>query len=108
MTHIIVIGGGPGGTAAATRAAQLGAQVTLIERADLGGNCVNRNCIPLTSLLASVELHRRIGQASEMGIEVGPAKLNVAAMAARKDQIVLGLREGMAGLLPTFSIEIVP
>jgi len=107
MPDIIVIGGGPGGTAAATRAAQLGAQVTLIERADLGGNCVNRNCIPLTSLLASVELYRRIGQAGEMGIEVGPARLNVAAMAARKDQIVLGLREGMAGLLPTFGIEIV-
>ena len=108
MPDIIVIGGGPGGTAAATRAAQLGAQVTLIERADLGGNCVNRNCIPLTSLLASVELYRRIGQAGEMGIEVGPARLNVAAMAARKDQIVLGLREGIAGLLPTFGIEIVP
>jgi len=108
MPDIIVIGGGPGGTAAATRAAQLGAQVTLIERADLGGNCVNRNCIPLTSLLASVELYRRIGQAGEMGIEVGPARLNVAAMAARKDQIVLGLREGIAGLLPTFGIEIAP
>ena len=41
MPDIIVIGGGPGGTAAATRAAQLGAQVTLIEGARLGGNCVN-------------------------------------------------------------------
>jgi dihydrolipoamide dehydrogenase len=108
MPDIIVIGGGPGGTAAATRAAQLGAQVTLIERAELGGNCVNHNCIPLTSLLASVELYRRIGQAGEMGVEVGPARLNVAAMVARKDQIVQGLREGMAGLLPTFGIEIVP
>src|SRR5512136_3036147 len=107
MPDIIVIGGGPGGTAAATRAAQLGAQVTLIERAELGGNCVNRNCIPLTSLLASVELYRRIGQAGEMGIEVGPAKLNIASMVARKDQIVQGLREGVAGLLPTFGIEIV-
>ena len=107
MPDIIVIGGGPGGTAAATRAAQLGAQVTLIERAELGGNCVNRNCIPLTSLLASVELYRRIGQAAEMGIQVGPASLNLPAMIARKDRIVQELREGMAGLLPTFGIEIV-
>ena len=107
MPDIIVIGGGPGGTAAATRAAQLGAQVTLIERADLGGNCVNRNCIPLTSLLASVELYRRIGQAAEMGVQVGPASLNLPGMIARKDRIVQELREGMAGLLPTFGIEIV-
>jgi len=107
MPDIIVIGGGPGGTAAATRAAQLGAQVTLIERADLGGNCVNRNCIPLTSLLASVELCRRIGQAGEMGVQVGPASLNLPGMIARKDRIVQELREGMAGLLPTFGIEIV-
>jgi dihydrolipoamide dehydrogenase len=107
MPDIIVIGGGPGGTAAATRAAQLGAQVTLIERADLGGNCVNRNCIPLTSLLASVELYRRIGQAGDMGIQVGPASLNLPGMIARKDRIVQELREGMAGLLPTFGIEIV-
>ncbi|MBW2561822.1 MAG: FAD-dependent oxidoreductase, partial [Deltaproteobacteria bacterium] len=54
MPDIIVIGGGSGGTAAATRAAQLGAQVTVIERAHLGGMCVNNNCIPMSSLLASV------------------------------------------------------
>ena len=105
MPDVIVIGGGPGGTAAATRAAQLGAQVTVIERAQLGGNCVNNNCIPLTTLIASVELYRRICHADEMGIEVGPAKLNIANMIARKDQMVQDLREGMAGLLPTFGIE---
>ena len=108
MPDIIVIGGGPGGIAAATRAAQLGAQVTVIESAHLGGNCVNYNCIPLTSLLASVELYRRIVQAGDMGIQVGPASLHVPGMIARKDQIVQSLREGMAGLLPTFGVEVVP
>ncbi len=107
MPDIIIIGGGPGGYAAATRAAQLGAQVTVIERAHLGGNCVNNNCIPLTSLLASVELYRRICHAGDMGIQVGPASLNVPGMIARKDRIVQDLREGIAGLLPTFGIEIV-
>lgn len=107
MPDIVVVGGGPGGTAAATRAAQLGAQVTLVERAVLGGNCVNHNCIPLTSLLASVELYRRIGQAGDMGIQVGPASLNVPGMVARAGRIVQDLREGIAGLLPTFGIEIV-
>lgn len=107
MPDIIVIGGGPGGTAAATRAAQLGAQVTLIEGARLGGNCVNNNCIPLTALLGSVELFRRIASAAEMGVRVGPATLDLPAMLARKDRIVGELREGLAGLLPTFGIEIV-
>jgi dihydrolipoamide dehydrogenase len=105
MPDIIVIGGGPGGTAAATRAAQLGAQVTVVERAQLGGNCVNHNCIPLTNLLASVELYRRIGQAADMGIQVGPASLNVPGMLARSDRIIQDLREGLVGLLPTFGIE---
>lgn len=107
MSDVIVIGGGPGGTAAATRAAQSGAQVTVIERAELGGQCVNRNCIPLTSLLTSVELFRRIGRAAEMGIQVGAASLDLPGMVARKNRIVQDLREGLAGLLPTFGIEIV-
>ncbi|MCR4406172.1 MAG: FAD-dependent oxidoreductase [Anaerolineae bacterium] len=107
MTDIIVIGGGSGGTAAATRAAQLGAQVTLIERTDLGGNCVNNNCIPVTSLLASVELCWRIRQAADLGIQVGPASLNVPGMIAHKNRVVQDLRDGIANLLPTFGIEIV-
>jgi dihydrolipoamide dehydrogenase len=107
MPDVIVIGGGPGGTAAATRAAQLGATVALVERAELGGNCVNHNCVPLSSLLAGVELFRRIGRAGEMGIRVGPATLEPGEMVARKGRLVGELREGMAGLLPTFGIEVV-
>jgi dihydrolipoamide dehydrogenase len=107
MSDVIVIGAGPGGTAAATRAAQLGAQVTLIERAELGGKCINRNCIPLTGMLASVELLARIRQAEELGISVGMPALDIAKMVARTQQIIHELREGLAGLLPTFGIEIV-
>jgi dihydrolipoamide dehydrogenase len=107
MPDIIVIGGGSGGAAAATRAAQLGAKVTLIEQAELGGNCVNRNCIPLVSLMASVELYDRICQAGEMGVVAGEPRLDPARMVARAREISAGLREGLAGLLPMFGIEIV-
>jgi len=107
MPDIIVIGGGSGGTAAATRAAQLGAQVIVIERAHLGGMCVNNNCIPMSSLLASVELHRNICQAADLGIQVGPPSFNVPGMVAHRDRVVQDLREGIAGLLPTFGIEII-
>ena len=107
MPDIIVIGGGSGGTAAATRAAQFGAQVTVIERAHLGGMCVNNNCIPMSSLLASVELYRNICQAADLGIQVGAPSFNVPGMVAHKDRVVQDLREGIAGLLPTFGIEII-
>ncbi len=107
MSDVIVIGAGPGGTAAATRASQLGAQVTLIEQAELGGNCVNRNCIPLTSMLASVELFARIRRAEELGISVSAPTLDTAKMLTRARHISQELRDGLAGLLPTFGIEIV-
>jgi len=106
MPDVIVVGGGPAGTAAATRAAQLGAAVTLIERAHLGGNCVNHNCIPLNGLLATVQLYRRIAQAGEMGIRVGPATLDVPAMLARTRRISADMREGTESVLPTFGVEI--
>ena len=107
MPDIIVIGAGPGGTAAATRAAQLGAQVTLIERAELGGNCVNRNCIPLLSMLSTIELLARLQRAEDFGITVGPAKIDPAKVVARARQISADLREGLAALLPTFGINLV-
>ena len=49
--NIVVIGGGPGGYVAAIRAAQLGAQVTLIEKDKMGGTCLNVGCIPTLSLI---------------------------------------------------------
>ena len=106
MSDVIVIGGGTGGVAAAIRAVQLGARVTMIEKAEIGGNCVNRNCIPLTSLLASIELWKRIGQAEQMGIEVGAPRLNPTQMVARADQISQDLRESLEGLLPAFGIQV--
>lgn len=53
---IIVVGGGPGGYVAAIRAAQLGAEVTLVEKQHLGGTCLNVGCIPTKCLLHSAEL----------------------------------------------------
>lgn len=106
MYDIIVIGAGPGGTAAATRAAQLGGKVLLVERADLGGSCVNRNCIPLTTMLGAVELYRRIQQAGALGIRVGEPTLDLPAMLARKDTVVQELREGLTALLPTFGMDV--
>ena len=62
--RVVVLGGGPAGDVAALRAAQLGAQVTLIERAHLGGICLNWGCIPTKALLASADLLRKVRRAS--------------------------------------------
>lgn len=106
IVDLIVIGSGPGGTAAAIRAAQLGAAVTLVERAELGGNCVNRNCIPLNVLLACAERLAAVRRAPELGVEAGPATLNLGRAQARREAIVGELREGVSGLFASYGVEV--
>lgn len=106
MTQIIVIGGGPGGTAAATRAAQLGAKVTLVEKGHLGGACVNHNCIPFTGMLASVELLERIRRAGNLGVQVGTPTLDLVQARAHVDGIVEELRMGIAALMDSFGVQV--
>ena len=93
--RVLVLGGGPAGDVAALRAAQLGAQVTMVERAELGGTCLNWGCIPTKALLASADLLRKVRRAAEFGIVVGEPKIDFARMMARKEEIVLKLRGGV-------------
>ena len=93
--RVVVLGGGPAGDVAALRAAQLGAQVTLVERAELGGTCLNWGCIPTKALLSSADLLRRIRRAAEFGIVVDEPKIDFARMMARKEEIVLKQRGGV-------------
>jgi len=93
--RVVVLGGGPGGDVAALRAAQMGARVVLVERAELGGTCLNWGCIPTKALLAASDLLRKIREAKEFGILVGEVGYDFAAMMARKDDIVLLMRGGV-------------
>ena len=95
--RVVVLGGGPGGDVAALRAAQMGAQVVLVERAELGGTCLNWGCIPTKALLAASDLLRKIREAKESGILVGEVGSDFAQMKARKDDIVLKMRGGVEG-----------
>lgn len=65
---VLVIGGGPGGYVAAIRAAQLGAKVTLAERAEIGGTCLNRGCMPTKALLHSSEVYELATNSADIGI----------------------------------------
>src|SRR4028118_1276550 len=98
--EIAVLGAGPGGYVAALKAAQIGANVAIVEKEYLGGTCLNYGCIPSKALLASAELLHHIQHASEMGIDVeGQVNVNWPKVQERKDKVVGTLRNGVKGLL---------
>lgn len=104
---LIVIGGGPGGYVAAIRAAQFGMKVVVLERRDtLGGVCLNEGCIPSKALLDSSEhFVTARDRFARQGIVIDPPKLDLAAMMARKDDVVRKLTDGVAFLFKKNRIE---
>ncbi len=104
---LIVIGAGPGGYVAAIRAAQLGLKTAVIERAEVGGTCLNRGCIPTKTLMHSANLYRELGEAAKMGINVSGKEADFKAMHARKAQVVEQLRGGVSQLLKGNGIDVI-
>jgi len=98
---VAVIGGGPGGYVAAIRAGQLGMKAVCVdERERPGGTCLHVGCIPSKALLDSTERFREACDVlGTHGIEVGEPKLDLGAMAARKDEVVETLTAGVGQLL---------
>ena len=105
--RVAVVGAGPGGYVAAIRAAQLGADVTVIEKGALGGVCLNVGCIPTKVLLhaASLLSVARDGRLHGLTFEVGP--LDWKALMERKRAVVGHLVEGVATLLRSNGIRLV-
>lgn len=105
---LVIIGSGPGGYVAAVRAAQLGLKTACIEKETrLGGVCLNVGCIPSKALLDSSEYyHLAKEHFAEHGIKTGKLTLNLAAMMARKEQVVEELTGNVRKLLEGNNIEI--
>jgi dihydrolipoamide dehydrogenase len=103
----VVLGGGPAGDVASLRAAQLGAETTLIERAELGGTCLNWGCIPTKSLLAGADLLRMVRHADDFGISVGEPKVDFSRMMARKEEVVVKMRSGVEAACKRKKVRIV-
>ncbi len=102
MQHaLLVIGAGPGGYVAAIRAAQLGLNVAIVEKEPaLGGTCLRVGCIPSKALLESSErYHEARSGLAVHGVVCGDVQLDLPAMLKRKDEIVRGLTDGVAGLM---------
>jgi dihydrolipoamide dehydrogenase len=97
---LVVIGSGPAGYTGAIRAAQLGMRVACVEKdPPLGGTCLNVGCIPSKALLDSSELFHQVRHGLGVhGVHAGDVSLDLPAMLARKDKIVHGLTQGIAGL----------
>jgi dihydrolipoamide dehydrogenase len=105
---LVVLGGGPGGYAAAFMAADLGMEVTLVERDErLGGTCLLRGCIPSKALL---HVGRVLAEAREMeawGIHFSPPAIDVNAVRARKEKVIATLTGGLAQLARRRKVTIV-
>ncbi len=105
-TRLVIIGAGPGGYVAAIRAAQLGAQVTLVEEQAVGGVCLNWGCIPSKTLLNLVDLGERAKHAEAWGLSFeGPIGFDLRRMIARKNDVVQSLVKGISTLLKQWKIQ---
>jgi len=107
MYDVIIIGGGPGGYAAAIRAAQLDAKVALVEADTLGGTCVNQGCIPVKVWLRAADTLRRIQGASDFGIQAKIGGIDFQKIVDRKNGVSSDIRMGMEALLGNYGVDLI-
>ena len=105
---LTIIGAGPGGYVAAIRAAQKGAQVTVIEAAEVGGTCLNWGCIPTKTLIASAVALEQVRHAAAYGVEVsGEVKFNLEKIRGRKDRVVSTQVKGIRALFKSWDVKLI-
>jgi dihydrolipoamide dehydrogenase len=102
---LIVIGSGPGGYVAAIRASQLGLKVGVVEKAELGGICLNWGCIPTKALLKSANVFEYIQHAKDYGIDVKEAKADFAGIVKRSREVAGGMSKGVQFLFKKNKID---
>lgn len=106
-TNIAILGGGPAGYVAAIRAAQLGAEVVLIEEKELGGVCLNIGCIPTKALLKTSDIAITIKKSKEFGIESSIENIDWNVALGRKNRVVKNLNTGVEQLLHANGVTII-
>ena len=104
---VLVIGGGPGGYVAAIRAAQLGAKVTLAERAEIGGTCLNRGCMPTKALLHSSEVYELATNSADIGIIGRDVAVDWPRVQATRQSVSDKLTGGVRALMRANKVAVV-
>lgn len=103
---VIVIGSGPGGYVTAIRSAQLGLKTAVVEKAELGGVCLNWGCIPTKSLLKSAQVFDYLTHAEDYGVTIeGQAKPDFSKMVSRSREVAGGMSKGIQFLLKKNKVE---
>ncbi len=105
---VIVIGSGPGGYVAAIRASQLGKKVAVVEKAEIGGICLNWGCIPTKALLKSAQVYTYMQHAESYGISIeGTVKADMEAVVKRSRGVAEGMSKGIQYLFKKNNVEMI-
>lgn len=102
---VTVIGGGPGGYAAAIRSAQLGGKVVLVEEHQLGGTCLNAGCIPTKMFLQAAQTMETVRRAAAYGIHYAEPRIDYARLNDFKHSVISQLRQGIEALFQQYGIR---
>jgi dihydrolipoamide dehydrogenase len=105
---LLVIGSGPGGYVAAIRAAQLGFKTVVVERAEIGGICLNWGCIPTKALLHSATLYHEMKDAAAYGVKSEKVSIDFPQMVKHSRTVASKLSKGIEFLFRKNQIEVVP
>src|SRR3954447_18422510 len=105
---VVVLGGGPGGYAAALYGASAGLNIAMVEEERVGGTCLQRGCIPAKELLQTAEVLRTVKQAGEFGVGAEHTGLDLGVSQTRKQQVVDRLTKGLESLLKGRKVTVVP
>ena len=105
--QLIVIGAGPGGYTAALRAAKLGLHTAIVERREVGGTCLNRGCIPTTTLLHASQVYSDAAEGARMGVHAGNISYDMGEIFAYKRSVSDKLRQGIHALLKGAKVDVV-
>jgi len=104
---LIIIGSGPGGYVSAIRASQLGMKVAVVEKAEIGGVCLNWGCIPTKALLKSSEVLKTIKEAKKFGVSVGDYSADFQKIIKRSRTVSSQVSKGVEFLFKKNNITVI-